>query len=304
MKKKLLLACILFIGTLPSSASSYLEGKSSGIIKQAKSLLYFNKNSYISHRRHQANVAYKNAPNGKNFGMFFSAFIERYRTQADFHCRFPAMAYFLANTLGIESKITNGLCNPLATVPIYSSPDKITLGPSYAKLDPNRIYEIHILQATPSNASDNPAGTFGHLMLRLIVCSPKRKTLSPACLHDIEHHLVAGFQADTNNKSPSVLKGLNGSYRSKLLIQRFLETVDRYTVFEDRELRSYPIDLTRIDKEMLIKRMIEIIYLYQANYYYFTFLLTIIALCCTFASSLCFRESKYLFFSSCSPSRY
>ncbi len=267
---KILVCLILVWANCICKGTDYFEKLPIGTQKQAKNLLYFNKNGAVSHSRVQANVLYKSHGNADDFSSMFARLKERYQYEADFVCRHPSLHYFFSETLKLSHNFDGEPtpCNTLDRVPLRSFIDSSNVMTGFTDLPLHRLYQVAILQVTPSNAMKNPAGSFGHTMLRLAFCAPERAGMSEDCLKDVEHHLTVGYMGDTQNMSVSILKGLNGSYPSRLFVNKLLDVVDRYNVLENRALRVYPIDESFIDRKMLLYRIVENAYLYQGDYYY------------------------------------
>ena len=70
---------------------------------------------------------------------------------------------------------------------------------------------------------DDVASSFGHSMIRLVICSEKRKVRSLECYKDISNHLALSFAANVTTKNIEVMKGVFGSYKSMLTITPFIK---------------------------------------------------------------------------------
>lgn len=131
-------------------------------------------------------------------------------------------------------------------------------------LDPERIYGVDYLFAT---ANKKWMSRWGHSMLRLIICAPERPR-GPDCRLDLEYHRVLSYRAFINDLQLSSIKGLTGSYPSRLFILPLNQVVDEYTKLEWRPLESVPLNLTRAQLLSLVDQAIELHWSYDGNYYF------------------------------------
>lgn len=133
-------------------------------------------------------------------------------------------------------------------------------------LDPERIYEVDYLFAA---ANKNWMSRWGHSMLRLVVCAPDRPR-GPDCRLDLEYHRVLSYRAFINDLQISSIKGLTGSYPSRLFILPLNQVVDEYTKLEWRPLESVPLKLSRPELLSLVDQAVELHWSYDGNYYFIT----------------------------------
>ncbi|WP_413774184.1 DUF4105 domain-containing protein [Entomomonas sp. E2T0] len=133
-------------------------------------------------------------------------------------------------------------------------------------LDPERIYEVDYLFAA---ANKNWMSRWGHSMLRLVVCAPDRPR-GPDCRLDLEYHRVLSYRAFINDLQISSIKGLTGSYPSRLFILPLNQVVDEYTKLEWRPLESVPLKLSRSELLSLVDQAVELHWSYDGNYYFIT----------------------------------
>lgn len=135
-------------------------------------------------------------------------------------------------------------------------------------LDPSRIYQIHYLFASKG---PQLMSRFGHAMFRIILCSPTRKEVGPACLNDIANHVVVSFRANQGDWTISSWKGMSGKYPSQMFLYPFYPAiVNEYTLDEPRNLISLPLALSDQEKARFIDRVIETYWTYQGKYYFIT----------------------------------
>lgn len=133
-------------------------------------------------------------------------------------------------------------------------------------LDPERIYEVDYLFAT---ANKEWMSRWGHSMLRLVICAPGRPR-GPDCRLDLQYHRVLSYRAFVNDLQISTIKGLTGSYPSRLFILPLNQVVDEYTKLEWRPLESVPLKLTREELLSLVDQAVELHWSYDGNYYFIT----------------------------------
>lgn len=131
-------------------------------------------------------------------------------------------------------------------------------------LDPERIYEVDYLFAA---ANKEWMSRWGHSMLRLVICAPDRPR-GPDCRLDLEYHRVLSYRAFINDLQISSIKGLTGSYPSRLFILPLNQVVDEYTKLEWRPLESVPLKLTRSQILELADQAVELHWSYDGNYYF------------------------------------
>lgn len=133
-------------------------------------------------------------------------------------------------------------------------------------LDPERIYEVDYLFAA---ANKNWMSRWGHSMLRLVICAPG-KPRGPDCRLDLEYHRVLSYRAFINDLQISSIRGLTGSYPSRLFILPLNQVVDEYTKLEWRPLESVPLKLTRPQLLSLVDQAVELHWSYDGNYFFIT----------------------------------
>lgn len=132
-------------------------------------------------------------------------------------------------------------------------------------LDASRVYQVHYFMGGPGKAL---MSRWGHSMVRLIVCSPDRATVGPDCLQDISHHVIVSFRANVADIVTNYWKGLSGAYPSQLFILPMSQVTTEYNRNEERDLLSYPLSLTEEQKNLFVKRVMELHWSYRGKYYF------------------------------------
>lgn len=184
----------------------------------------------------------------------FAVNMEHFLMDPEFQCRRPALYDFLAEHFGVRPH--EGACEMNWKTRMSQSLRPIDL-------DPSRIYEVHYLLAGKGEAM---MSRWGHSMLRLVVCSPKRKEVGPDCLRDISHHVVISYRANINGITIDNIAGLTGKYPSQLFFQPMPEIIGEYSMGENRDIISLPLKLSEAEKRRLIALALELNWSYQGKY--------------------------------------
>lgn len=177
----------------------------------------------------------------------------------EYQCRRPSLFQFFSNRLGVQSKQINCVNSKIILDGMSDShfPSRLI------NLDVSRIYQIDYLLA--DKGQDFSSG-WRHSMLRIVMCSPERTTVSADCLQDIDFHLVASFRAAVNDLMVDNIKGLMGDYRSRLFIIPFQRIRQEYTKGELRDLIAYPLKLDRQEIIDFTNRILENYWEYNGSY--------------------------------------
>jgi hypothetical protein len=190
----------------------------------------------------------------------------------EFACRKPALFNFYKNLLNSDP-FPNRSCEQNNTV-MMSSPAGFTP----VKIDISRVYRVDYLLASPG--ADLSSG-FGHAMFRIVMCAPDRydfitkrqipaTPFGPKCLEDKLFHLVVSYRANVQDATLSFYKGIFGGYPSMLFILNFSDVLDEYNKDELRDVISYPLKLSNIEKKEFIEKVIEEHWNYRGSYKFFT----------------------------------
>lgn len=187
----------------------------------------------------------------------FARHLEFYILDPEFPCRKPAVNEFLNRYFDVRTPIT---CKLNTKVPIDMASEQLDL-------DYQRLYEVHVLLADPGS---NMESRWGHVMFRLVMCSPERNRVGPECLEDVDSHIVVGFLGAPGTILTSNWDGLRGKYPSILSVQSFGVALNQYTIQESRSLTSIPLKLSANEKKLFVYRALEDIWAYRGRYLFLT----------------------------------
>lgn len=184
---------------------------------------------------------------------------EHWLLDADFACRRPALAAWLAVTFGPTRQ--QPACS--ADVPLLQAGAEEGLV-ELMQLDPTRVYAVDYLFA---ESGDVPMSRWGHSMLRLVICREGREP-GPACRLDLDQHRVLSFRAFVGDVELSSWRGLTGGYPSRLFVLPLQQVVDEYTKVELRGLASLPLQLSTQEIASLLERTAQVHWSYDGRYYF------------------------------------
>ncbi|MBO9667526.1 MAG: DUF4105 domain-containing protein [Bdellovibrio sp.] len=185
--------------------------------------------------------------------------MEYFLMEPDYKCRRPGMYQILSKHFQ-HVPFQNVTCEQnLGYVLPNGNYEKAAL----LSIDPARVYQIHYLFA--DKGADLVSG-WGHSMIRLIICSPKRAVVGPDCLRDVEYHAVLSFRAYVDTPNTNMWSGLTGEYPSRLFILPMNQVIDEYPRGQFRSLKSLPMNLSRKQIQEFITRSVEIHWAYNGRY--------------------------------------
>lgn len=191
---------------------------------------------------------------------FVAVNMEYFLLDNDYACRRPRLNKWFVNHFGWEPAKQKQCATDYVYLYASDMPGQSPL----EHLDPERIYEVDYLFAA---ANKEWMSRWGHSMLRLVICAPDRPR-GPDCRLDLEYHRVLSYRAFVNDLQISSIKGLTGSYPSRLFILPLNQVVDEYTKLEWRPLESVPLKLSRKELLSLVDQAIELHWSYDGNYYF------------------------------------
>lgn len=190
---------------------------------------------------------------------FVAVNFEHFLLDPEYACRRPALHAYFASHFGWSP--TAAPCAPGLPFVGAGLDDEVV---RLVVLDPARVQEVHYLYA---EANARPMSRWGHGMLRLVVCAPGRVP-GEDCRYDLDHHLVLSFRAFVDDVQVSSLRGLTGSYPSRLFVLPLQQVVDEYTRVELRGLQSVPLRLARGEIDGLLRRAAQVHWSYDGRYYF------------------------------------
>lgn len=193
---------------------------------------------------------------------FMAVNLEYFLLDPNYRCRRPKLAQWFTEHFNWQPATMSTTTCPKEYVYLYANDDPRET--PLETLDPERVYEVDYLFAA---ANKEWMSRWGHSMLRLVICAPDRPK-GPDCRLDLEYHRVLSYRAFINDLQISSLKGLTGSYPSRLFILPLNQVVDEYTKLEWRPLESIPLKLTPEEISSLVALAVELHWSYDGNYYF------------------------------------
>ncbi|MET0551029.1 MAG: DUF4105 domain-containing protein [Xanthomonas sp.] len=189
---------------------------------------------------------------------FVAVNLEHFLLDPDYACRRPALARYFAARLAWTPPAS--ACAP-GQVFVQ---DPLAEAAALLQVDPARVYAVDYLLA---DGNAQPMSHWGHSMLRLVICAPGRP-LGPQCRLDLAEHRVLSFRAFVDDVQISNLRGLTGSYPSRLFVLPLRQVVDDYTQVQLRGLQSLPLRLSREEIAALLERAAQLHWSYDGRYYF------------------------------------
>ncbi|MDR6672973.1 DUF4105 domain-containing protein [Xanthomonas sp. 1678] len=189
---------------------------------------------------------------------FVAVNLEHFLLDPDYACRRPALARYFAQRLHWSPPAS--ACAPGL---VYLQ-DPLADEAALLQLDPARVYAVDYLLA---EGNAQPMSHWGHSMLRLVICAPGRPP-GPDCRLDLAYHKVLSFRAFVDDVQISSVRGLVGSYPSRLFVLPLRQVVDEYTQVQLRGLQSIPLRLAPDEIAALLERAAQLHWSYDGRYYF------------------------------------
>ncbi|MDD4976082.1 MAG: DUF4105 domain-containing protein [Bacteriovorax sp.] len=207
-----------------------------------------------------------------NIAEAFAVNMEYFTMDPEYACRKPSMFDFYKKAFEVDP-FPNRNCRLNNMVMMSTSSGYYPM-----KLDPKRVYRIDYLMAS---AGKELSAGFGHSMFRIVLCAPDRfdpitnkniaaTPFGPKCLEDRLFHMVVSYRANVEDATLNYLKGMFGGYPSMLFILNFGDVLDEYNRDELRDVVSYPLNLSTVEREDFINKVIEEHWNYRGSYKFFT----------------------------------
>lgn len=184
-----------------------------------------------------------------------------YFSEPDYVCRRPLTARVLERLWELPPRVAD--CPETVPFLLTGKDGKPTL----RHVAPGRIAAVHLLFA---GADGRGVSSFGHVGLRLLLCTPQRAQVDTACEEDLFDHLALGFRAAVDELDISTWKGLTGGYALRFYADPFMQLYEQYTTQEFRPLYSLPLALTPEAQTLLVQALAEVHWSYQHDYRFFT----------------------------------
>lgn len=187
----------------------------------------------------------------------FAVHLEYFLLDPEYRCRFPSHYEYLENHFSWSPPYHD--CRRSYEIVAGQ-------GTRLIDLDPDRIYQVRYLLASPGRKAQS---RFGHAMLHIVLCAAGTPR-GPECLTQEEEHLVLGFVASTDDSPLRTVNGVTGVYDSRLVFTSLQDQIQKYNDRQFRDLRSYVLDLDRAQTERLIHRALELYWTYRGPYRFLT----------------------------------
>ena len=181
--------------------------------------------------------------------------MEFYLLDSTYKCKRPAQYQYLSKALG-HNPFPKVHCNSEVLYPFVT-----TSGIDIRKLNIDHIREIHYLLA---DSASSFASMWGHSMFRILICDPKQSTQQ--CRLQRKNSLVLNFSAFLPNFTVDAFKGLTGQYESTLSFSDFNATIVTGTHIENRNVYSYPLNLSDEEKRLFTNLAIQKVWNYIGDY--------------------------------------
>ncbi|MCI2263607.1 DUF4105 domain-containing protein [Xanthomonas indica] len=189
---------------------------------------------------------------------FVAVNLEHFLLDPEYACRRPALARYFAARLAWTPPA------PVCAPDQVFVQDPLADAAALLQVDPARVYAVDYLLA---EGNAQPMSHWGHSMLRLVICAPGHP-LGPQCRLDLAEHRVLSFRAFVDDVQISSLRGLTGSYPSRLFVLPLRQVVDDYTQVQLRGLQSLPLRLSREEIAALLERAAHLHWSYDGRYYF------------------------------------
>ncbi len=119
--------------------------------------------------------------------------------------------------------------------------------------------KIHSLQLMSVSGGRSISSAFGHSALRIVMCDPRRDEISDDCLHDLASHIVLSFRAEVTKSDLLLpLKGVAGSYPSRVFLTPLNDVLEEYLEREGRSIINIPLELSREQIDLFVSQIIRI----------------------------------------------
>ncbi|WP_052590658.1 DUF7844 domain-containing protein [Halobacteriovorax marinus] len=188
----------------------------------------------------------------------FAVNMEYFLLDSEYKCRKPALYNYLSKFF-VHDPFPEVQC----MTPKIRVGNPLTGNLNYLDLDPSRIYQIHYLFA---GEGKEMMSKWGHAMLRVVMCSPEREEVSEKCLEDIKEDIVISYRASITGGEINYVSGITGKYPSVLYTYGMPEIITEYTIKEDRELFSIPIQMSKREIQNTVDRIQEGFWSYTGKY--------------------------------------
>lgn len=189
----------------------------------------------------------------KSVEEYFAVNMEYYLLDMDYERKRPYHAQFLNRHFKLKRKIDDSTI--FSSIPVFK-------GKKTLRFLPSSIRSISYLLASSGRTLGSG---WGHSLLRLKGCQRKIPSNKKCSLND-KIDLVIAYSADLENKKINPIKGLIGSYPSRMNIYLFEDILKKYSILENRTLNDYPLHLSQVELKNLVYGVLEDYWSYQGSY--------------------------------------
>lgn len=197
--------------------------------------------------------------------VFFAKYLALKLIDPNFVCHLPSVNEYFNSLQDYnlpvrpDARLAAPACSLNSTIWTTTSDYKLNL-------DFRKLYQIHLLVASEGSSF---VSANGHVMFRLILCGPQRRTVDSECLKDLDSHVVLSFLGLPNTLQYTIKDGFfTGLYPVRMNVEGFTKVLNQYTVDENRSLTSIPLALTSFEKQIFYFRFLEEYWSYRGNYYF------------------------------------
>lgn len=185
----------------------------------------------------------------------FAVYLSHALVDTDFACRFPQMELYFSKLLGTKDRLD--AC--VQKVHWFQMKKDLSL------TDLSRVHAVDFLWASEGRDS---ASSYGHSMLRLVICAPDRLEPSDLCYQDTFHHIVLTYSGSTREVEFGKIKGVMGAYPLNLYSTPFIDKVVEYNYSELRDLYAVPLKLDPTQIKTLLYHLNFENWAFEGVYYY------------------------------------
>lgn len=196
----------------------------------------------------------------------FAANLEYFLLDKDYKCR-RSVLYDLFVEKFLKKPFADYSCVGTKKVLLTLNPYSQYYSSVLKEMDFSKLYSVHYFLAGVGGGFESQ---FGHAMLRLVFCSPKRTTIDENCIEDTESHYVVSFRGIVSNEKNRLIDGVTGTFPMVAAILPLRAVIDEYTKSELREIRSLPLNLNKDELNSLLRTILEVHWSYESSYKFFT----------------------------------
>jgi hypothetical protein len=174
-----------------------------------------------------------------------------------YKCRRPTLYNYLSKQFHF-SPFENEVCDSHEYIPVTTNN-----GILFESLANLKLYQVHYLLADKGTDLDS---RWGHTMLRMVFCDPKREVAGPDCLKDIDYHYVISYRMGMPSENSSKIDIALKRLPMKMFVYPMGEIITEYSASELRDLVSSPLKLTNEQLNKVKTLMIEEAWGYTGKY--------------------------------------